>query len=285
MLKKRAAKSELDTLEKSFAAGHFDAVVSTVDHRMTAWDKYPNETGIRARALRAHALAQLNRWTESLGEWNTILAKRYNLTTDDEYNVKLGKVKCLRMLKQWDAAERIHEELIRPQADPKKRLSAPMLACAQLGLAICLASNNNKDPNRQRKLLESAVAHLEHPEDVTYAIERITQLGPAPPAKRPASPSDGVQDSAKTARKVMDNASETVDKAIADLKQTTNLILGHIKTLKPQCVVCMNAMRSVRFNCAHTVCCQTCADTIIASSNASCPICRQTITSSLSVIL
>jgi hypothetical protein len=50
--------------------------------------------------------------------------------------------------------------------------------------------------------------------------------------------------------------------------------------ISSDCAVCMDERRCIMFKpCGHVCCCESCADTILASQSKRCPLCRQDLTS------
>jgi hypothetical protein len=83
----------------------------------------------------------------------------------------------------------------------------------------------------------------------------------------------------------LDEKLSTIVRSLADVHKTTTELSGAFKMLKPQCIVCIERPRQVRFACAHVVCCSVCSDNIKASSSQLCPVCRAPVGNTLPVIL
>lgn len=67
-------------------------------------------------------------------------------------------------------------------------------------------------------------------------------------------------------------ATTTVTLPVQELVQihsTLGKLQEMIQAMKPQCVICLDAMRETRFACGHVVCCRRCSDKLLSKSIAS----------------
>ena len=74
----------------------------------------------------------------------------------------------------------------------------------------------------------------------------------------------------RSKRLPLTSALETIEQLAID----SELRMGvPVQAEAKECLICMAEPRAVRFSCGHSLCCEKCADVLVAR-NAPCPSCR-----------
>ena len=272
--KKKSDRQRLfEDTECLYKSGQYRAVIEKVDQCI---DHY-SEWRYKALKLKAHSHYVLRQFTESLASWN-------RLKLDDPYEhdktAIWSKGDCLVSLGQYAAAQALYEPFLNHKGLDKNTKAQHRI---QLEKVLDAESDPDRDIGVQIALLEEAIPALTSTCDIEWATTRLIKLNSLSSLNKRkqnqnSADDDKEDDDSISKPKKHKTSSEWKDWHM-DLKQvqtSTTEILGMIKAIKPQCVICLSAMRTVRFDCGHVIACQACADTLsAASSQPLCPNCRK----------
>jgi tetratricopeptide (TPR) repeat protein len=304
--KKADREALFETCKIYHASGKWQQTIDFVNQH----DGHFGEWKAEAVEFKAKSLYQLGQYAPALACWNQIKSRveRY------ESNLIWHKVDCLVKLGQFKTAEATYERLL----ESKDKIPVRLIAQHRIKYMQVLKEQNNKNPKLQKKLMERAIPHLTHPDDVELATTRLKELEPLLQKRKKQEDNDDEMSNKK--RKLDEKENEENEEEEErdgsechnkdEKSPITTRWLGEkletvIQLLHFKCTNCGIQQRNIRFHCGHVLYCHECAEqmtkktispsSVASSSSAasssssgtptSCPKCNQPCEPFLPVLL